>query len=308
MCADNRVDVDNRLAALDALAGRRGIDLLDTGMRGLEAVQTLLEERAQALIRRDGVDKERVAASLGLVEDIEKGGAGGLLLVGNVRVPGDGACAGLEEVPVGSVSLGAVHKVNLGIPFGGSRGRVDVVAAKVLAKLEGVGDGEVGKVLLAEGDNLALGDVAGELVLAGVVERGQLDAVDLGANGRGEVGDGGALGEEVGERGVGVLAVLVVLKGREGRVDDAAVPSGQVVRILGCVSTCDTVQVFDMSTTHSYLGGNEASLALLGFTVYVDRLDFLVLPQMQTVEVLGDGLGDGLCNGGCHCEVFCCFV
>lgn len=42
-----------------------------------------------------------------------------------------------------------------------TRRRVDVMAAKVTAELEGLGDGEVGEVLVAEGDDFALGDVAG---------------------------------------------------------------------------------------------------------------------------------------------------
>lgn len=107
------------------------------------------------------------------------------------------------------------------------------MTAKVTAILESVSNGQVGKVLAPEGDDLALGDEAGELVLAGVAEGAQLDAADLGADGGRELVDGGgALWEQVGERGVCVLAVLVVLKGLEGRVLLLWVPCGQVVEIL----------------------------------------------------------------------------
>lgn len=54
-----------------------------------------------------------------------------------------------------------MHKVNLGVSLGSTRGRVDVMTTKVLAVLESVGDGQVCKVLLAESNDLALGYVAG---------------------------------------------------------------------------------------------------------------------------------------------------
>jgi hypothetical protein len=47
---------------------------------------------------------------------------------------------------------------------------MDVMAAKVTAELEGFGDGQVGEVLVAEGDDFALCNEAGEFVFAGVGE------------------------------------------------------------------------------------------------------------------------------------------
>jgi hypothetical protein len=84
MRPDNGVLVDDRVAPLDAAAGCGGVDLLDARVRGLETVETLLEERAQALVGRDGVDEERVTARVGPVEDVEERGAGRLLLVRDV--------------------------------------------------------------------------------------------------------------------------------------------------------------------------------------------------------------------------------
>jgi hypothetical protein len=68
--AHNGVVVDDGLAALDAVSGSGGIHLLDARVRGSQAVQTLTEQRAEAVVRLDGVDKERVAARVGLVEDV----------------------------------------------------------------------------------------------------------------------------------------------------------------------------------------------------------------------------------------------
>lgn len=198
MGAHDGVVVDHRLATLDAVPGRGGIHLFDARVRCAEAMEALLEERAEALIRLHGIHKERVAARLGPVQDVEKGGAGRLLLVRNVRVPGDGAGARLEVRLVALVARAAVDEVNLGVALGRARGGVDVLAAKVRAVFEGVGDGKVGKVLVAERHDLARGDVVRELVLALVRQGGQLDAVDLAADAGGELRHAGALGEEVG--------------------------------------------------------------------------------------------------------------
>lgn len=46
---------------------------------------------------------------------------------------------------------------------------MDVVTAEVAAEFESLVDGQVGEVLVAEGDDLPLGYVARELVLAGIV-------------------------------------------------------------------------------------------------------------------------------------------
>lgn len=81
---DNRVLVHDGLPPLDAGPDGGGVDLLDARVRGPQAVKTLSEERAQTLVCLDGVDKERVAPGVWLVEDVEKGGARGLLLVRDV--------------------------------------------------------------------------------------------------------------------------------------------------------------------------------------------------------------------------------
>lgn len=183
------MSVDDGLTTLDAALSHAGVDLLDTRVGGLEPVKELLEGRGETVVRLGGVGEEGITSGLGDVQVVEERGAGRLGLVGDVRVPGDGAGAGLEEGLVGFVTGAAVDQVDLRVAGGRAGCGVDVVAAKVAAELEGVGDGEVGKVLLAEGDDLALGDEAGELVLAGVGESAQLDALDLCADGGGEVGD-----------------------------------------------------------------------------------------------------------------------
>lgn len=90
-----------------------------------------------------------------------------------------------------------------------------MVAAEVAADFEGVFDGDVGKVLVTEGDDLLFGDEEGEFVFLGVGELAQLDAVDFSAGVGSYVMDGGIL-EEVGEGWVGVFAVLDVGEGLPG--------------------------------------------------------------------------------------------
>jgi hypothetical protein len=107
------------------------------------------------------------------------------------------------------------------------------IPAKVAAELEGLLNGQVLEVLVAEGHDLALGDEARQLVLAGVVELAELDAADLGADGGRQVGDGHlVLGQQVRVGRVGVLAVVIVLEGLERRVLLVGVPGREVVRVL----------------------------------------------------------------------------
>lgn len=84
MSANNGMSVNNRLTSLDAVSGRSRVDLLDTRVRGLETVQTFLEQRTETLVSRSGIDKQSVASGLGLVKDIQKRRARGLSLVGDI--------------------------------------------------------------------------------------------------------------------------------------------------------------------------------------------------------------------------------
>ena len=107
------------------------------------------------------------------------------------------------------------------------------IPAEITAKVQRLLDGQVRKILAAEGNHLALGHEARQLVLAGRAELAELDPGDLSADGRGQVVHGhDALGKEVRVRGVGILAVLDVLKGLERGVLLGAVPAWEVVGVL----------------------------------------------------------------------------
>lgn len=73
-------------------------------------------------------------------------------------------------------------------------------SVQVGAEVEGFLDGAVGEVLVAEGDDSALGDEEGQLVFAGIGEPRELDPSHLGAHARRKVvPDSLASGEEVRE-------------------------------------------------------------------------------------------------------------
>lgn len=67
------------------------------------------------------------------------------------------------------------------VAFWGARSRVDVVAAKVATNFEGIFDGDVGEVLVTEGDDFLFGDEEGKFVFLGVGKLAELNAVDFSA-------------------------------------------------------------------------------------------------------------------------------
>lgn len=197
--------------------------------------------------------------------------------------------------------------LEVGVSTGGKREGEGDVPAKVPAKLKGLVNGQVGKVLGAERDDLALGHKARELVFAGVAERAELDAADLGADAGGEVRHGRPGGEEVRVGRVGVLAVLDVLKGLEGRVLLLGVPCGEVVGVLG-VGVVSVVWR-KLTGRGAHPGGLEPLellLARLDVDVKLGRRQLLV-HAAHWLGVLGDddvaataACGEGLERAGGH--------
>lgn len=59
---------------------------------------------------------------------------------------------------------------------------MDVMAAEISTEVQGFWEGEVGEILISEGDNFTLGDEEGELVFAGPAQFAELDAGYFGAD------------------------------------------------------------------------------------------------------------------------------
>lgn len=104
-------------------------------------------------------------------------------------MPGDGARACLKERLVALVTFGSVDEMDLGVSSGRPGSRMNVVPPKVSAPLQRILDGQLGKVLPTEGDDLALGYKTGQLVLARARELGELDTANLAPDGWRQVDD-----------------------------------------------------------------------------------------------------------------------
>ena len=151
MRPDNRMLRLNRVASCNTPSGHATVHLFNSRVHRAQAMQSLLELRRQPVVRLGHVAEQRVTTARGSIEDIQERGARGLLLESHIRVPSDRVGAGGQELGAASVLSTTVHEVDLWVALGGTRGLVDVVTAEVAAKLEGLVDGEMGKVLVAEG-------------------------------------------------------------------------------------------------------------------------------------------------------------
>lgn len=139
--SNNGVHVDDGLAALDASLLHAGVDLLDARVGGLETVKELLEGRREAVVGLSGIGEESIASDLRGIENIQESSARGLLLVCDIRVPSNRTDSLLEESLMRLVTSPAVDEMDLGVSGRGSRRRVDVMSAKVSAKLESLVNG-----------------------------------------------------------------------------------------------------------------------------------------------------------------------
>lgn len=200
-----------------ALLLRRRRLLIPT-MHRRQPLQPLPERRTQPLIRLRLIREDRVPTRIRHIQRIQERRPRRLVLVRHITVPGNTVRPVIEKGLEALILRAAVHEVHFRKALGGAGGGVDVQASEVFDVVERGLNGEFGEVLVPEGDDFLLGDEEGEFVLAGVGKGGKLDAFDFGADGGGDVLDGGALGEEMGEGWVGVFAVFGVGEGFEGGV------------------------------------------------------------------------------------------
>lgn len=69
----------------------------------------------------------------------------------------------------------AMNQVYLGVSLWGTASRVNVMTAEIAPEIQSFLDGQVSKVLVSEGDDFALGNEQGELILAGGRELAELN-------------------------------------------------------------------------------------------------------------------------------------
>lgn len=150
VCANDGVLIGYRVSANPTSTRQGALGLLVSGVDGPQTVQTLAELGRQTLVGLGHVDEEGVTTCRGTVQQVQERGAGGLLLVGDIRVPGHGVGVLRQERRAAPVVGAAVNQMHLWETLGGAGGWVDVVTTEVAAEFEGFLDGDAGKVLVAE--------------------------------------------------------------------------------------------------------------------------------------------------------------
>jgi hypothetical protein len=141
----------HRIPSNNPSSSQTTLRLVMARMQRLQTMQSLAELRRKPLICLRHVEEQRVSATGGAIEQIQKRCAGGLLLVRDVRVPGHRVGVLFEEFQSVGVVGRAVDEMDLGIALGGAGCWVDVVSAEVTAEFESLVDGKVGEVLVSEG-------------------------------------------------------------------------------------------------------------------------------------------------------------
>jgi hypothetical protein len=106
------------ITARDTPAVQTRVDLVKTGVHGFQPVQTLAELGGKTLVCLYHVAEQGISAGGRAVEDVKEGCARGLLLESDVRVPGDGVSALLEELGACTVICAAEYQVDFGEAFG----------------------------------------------------------------------------------------------------------------------------------------------------------------------------------------------
>lgn len=79
----------DRIAANNAATRQTASSLFEPRMHCFQTMQTLSEFRRQTFVSFDLIEEQGVAAGRGTIQQVEEGRAGGLSLIGDIRVPGD---------------------------------------------------------------------------------------------------------------------------------------------------------------------------------------------------------------------------
>lgn len=148
---DNRMLRLNRFPTCNAPSVDTAVHLLNARVHRTQSMQSLLELWRQPVVCFCHVAKQGVTTGRGPIQDVQEGGARGLLLKGDVRVPGDCVGAGRQELRGRLVFGSTVHQVDFWVALGSTRGLMDVMTAEVASEFDGFGDGELREVLVAEG-------------------------------------------------------------------------------------------------------------------------------------------------------------
>lgn len=95
---------------------------------------------------------------------------------------------------------------------------MNVQSAKVAAELKGLLNWQRSQILVSECNHFLLSNQESQFIFALVIQLGQLNTSDFGSDRGSKIFEMGALLEKVWERGIGVLAMLIMFKWLQGRV------------------------------------------------------------------------------------------
>lgn len=206
--------------------------LFMSGMDSLETMQTFLQGWRQTVVCFDLIHECSVTAHLGSVEDVQEGGARRLLFISHIRVPSHTAVSVGKEGLYLSLMAISMDQVDLRMTLRRPAGWMNVVAAKVSPKVQCILNWKVGKILVAESDNLPLGNKQGELVLASRSKLAELNAGYFRAGGWSKLFDDRTFDQEVFEGRVRAHPILSVDERLKRWVLFAMVPDWKIVWVL----------------------------------------------------------------------------
>lgn len=124
-------------------------------------------------------------------------------------MPGDAVRPLLEVVFSGGVAGTAVYQVDSRESLGSTGSLMDMRRTVVFGEIQSFLNWQVCKILVAESDDLLLGNEERELVLAGAVELAQLNSTDFGSDVGCKVFDFNSVLDEVGKGGIGIPSVII---------------------------------------------------------------------------------------------------
>lgn len=197
MGANERMLSGYRLPSDNSTSLPAKLGLLEPRMNGLESVEPLLEGWRKTFICLYVVDKGRVTADFWSIQNDQESGSWWLLLVCHIRVPPYAAITIRQKCFKLSVAAISVDKVDLGVSFRGTTGRMNMVTAEVTTKIKSFLDWKVREILIPESNHFALSDEERKLILPSIAELAELNTSNFRASGRRELLDLRAICQEV---------------------------------------------------------------------------------------------------------------
>ena len=97
MCTHQRVNASDRLSPSDRASGLGSVRLLEPTVNSFETVESFTKCRAEPVVGLYHIAEDGVSTSGRLVQDVEKGGSGWLLLICDIAVPSYSRGSRLEE-------------------------------------------------------------------------------------------------------------------------------------------------------------------------------------------------------------------